>query len=109
MPFMFQQISKTDDIPRFREGLILRITLARIADVFNACRKLVDPDRQMAFDDIESRLRQFGSEPTVESPAPIEFAERCRQLAESAPNDKIQNILLMIAQVSETEAESRKE
>jgi hypothetical protein len=106
---MFQQISITHDIPRFREGLILRITLARIADIFNACSKLVDPDRKMAFDDIESRLRQSLSEQTDASPAPIEFAERCRLLAESAPNAKIQNILMMIAQVSETEAESRKE
>src|ERR1700685_2691739 len=103
---MFRQVRMTDDIPRFRERLILRITLARIADVFNACSKLVDPDRQMAFDDIESRLRQLGSEQTDESPAPIEFAECCRQLAESAPNDKIQNILLMIAQVADTEAGS---
>ena len=99
----------TDDIPRFREGLILRITLARIADVFNACSKLVDSDRQVAFDDIEGRLRQLGSEQTDKPSAPIDFAERCRQLAESAPNDKIQNILLMIAQVSETDAESRRE
>lgn len=105
---MFRQVRMTDDIPRFRERLILRITLARIADVFNACSKLADPDRQMAFDDIESRLRQLGSEQTDESSAPIEFAERCRRLAESAPNDKIRNILLMIAQVSDTEAESRK-
>jgi hypothetical protein len=99
---MLQQVRMTDDIPSFRERLILRITLARIADVFNACSKLVDPDRQVAFDDIESRLRQLGSEQIDESPAPIEFVKRCRQLAESAPNEKIQNILLMIAQVSET-------
>jgi len=51
----------TDEIPRFREGLILQITLARIADVFNACSKLVDPDRKLAFDDIESRLRKLVS------------------------------------------------
>ena len=106
---MLRQVRMTDDIPRFRERLILQITLARIADVFNACSKLVDPDRKMAFDDIESRLRQLGSEQTHGSPAPIEFARCCRKLAESAPNEKIQNILLMIAQVSETEAESRKE
>jgi len=96
----------TDEIPRFREGLILQITLARIADVFNACSKLVDPDRKVAFDDIESRLRKLVSEQTDKPPAPIEFAKRCRQLAECSPNDKIQNILLMIAQVSETDAES---
>jgi len=99
----------TDEIPRFREGLILQITLARIADVFNACSKLVDPDRKVAFDDIESRLRKLVSEQTDKPPAPIEFEKRCRQLAECCPNDKIQNILLMIAQVSETDAESSRE
>jgi len=85
------------DVPRFREGVILRFTLARIADLFNACDQLSEPEKQAAHDEIRRRLKD------IHYGATQDFAARCRELSALAPNRKIQNILLMIAQVCETD------
>src|SRR5262249_30776851 len=91
------------DVPRFREGVILRFTLARIADLFNACEQLPEPERRAAYDEIKRRIDEIRLIKTDPSGVTQNFAERCRDLADLAPNDKIQNILLMIAQVCETD------
>ena len=94
------------DVPSFREKLILRFTFARIADVFNACQQLPEPDKRAAYDEIKRRIKELSPARLDHSGATQSFAERCRELAALAPNDKIENILLMIAQICEAEVPS---
>jgi hypothetical protein len=94
------------DVPSFREKLILRFTFARIADVFNTCELLPEPEKQAAYDEIKRRIKQIGPVRADRSGATQTFTERCRELAALAPNDKIKNIMLMIAQICEAEVSS---
>jgi len=97
------KVPEMADAPRFSEKIILRFTLARIADLFNACEQLPESEKQAAYDEIKRRIEEIRPIRTDYPDATETFSERCRKLAVSAPNDKIQNILLMIAQVCETE------
>ena len=93
-----------DSIPSFSERpflerVDLRIAFHKVKDVFETCRKLKDADKEMLLQEISKQLIQL----MPPSPATAGFAIRCLELAAAAPNDKIRNALLTIAQISEAE------
>jgi hypothetical protein len=89
-----------------RGRLELRITLSRLDAVFEACDKLPHADKELLFKEIANRVRQYapqckkllprGPLPLRQAKTLEEFVDRSRQLADSAPNDKVRNALLMI-------------
>jgi hypothetical protein len=97
----------TSDTQSFKEKLILRITLARIADVFKSCEDLPQLEKQLAYEEIDQRMRALMPRPVGEpDPSAQSFIDRCRELAASAPNVKVQKALLMIASVCEADPSS---
>ena len=92
----------SDGLPNFSNKLILRITLARLADVFDACEKLPQPEKEVACEEIVRRVRALTPNPIGEpDPSAQSFIDRCRELAACAPNEKVGKALLMIASVCE--------
>ena len=91
-----------DSIPSFSERpflerVDLRIAFHKVKD--ETCRKLKDADKEMLLQEISKQLTQL----MPPSPATAGFAIRCLELAAAAPNDKIRNALLTIAQISEAD------
>jgi len=98
--------------PSFKERLNLRITLSRLDAVFEACNKLPEVDRELIYEEIRKRVLQHAPQVTPEGlpetaaptdKAPGTFVDRCRELAEVAPNDKVRNAMLMIVRACEAE------
>jgi hypothetical protein len=99
-----ERFPMNDSIPSFSERpflerVDLRIAFHKVKDVFETCRKLKDADKEMLLQEISKQLTQL----MPPSPATAGFAIRCLELAAAAPNDKIRNALLTIAQISEAE------
>jgi len=92
----------------FVERLELRITLRRVAEFFEALSKLDEPDKEILLEEIANNLREYmPGVPSILVPPTLplqSFIDRCRDLATVAPNDRIRNILLRIADVYEIEA-----
>jgi hypothetical protein len=98
--------------PSLREKLNLRITLSRLDAVFEACNKLPEIDKELIYGEIRKRVLQHAPQVTPESKpetaAPADkvlatFVDRCRELAEVAPNDKVRNAMLLIVRACEAE------
>jgi len=91
----------------FVEKLELRITMRRVAEFFEALSQLDGPDKAILFEEIVRNLREYMPNASVNLGAPTSprqsFVDRCRELATVAPNDRIQNILLKIADVYQVE------
>ena len=94
-----------EDCRPFRERLELRITQRRLRDFFDACDKLPEMDQRVLYEEIRTRVPGLLVElPAVGDVTPAKFSERCRELATTAPNDKVRNALLTIARICEAEA-----
>jgi hypothetical protein len=93
-----------DSIPAFkdrpfRERVELRATFHKAAEVFEACSKFKEADKVMLLLEMSKQLNQ------LMPPTPTAgFALRCLELAATAPNNKIRNALLAMAQISEAES-----
>ena len=91
----------------FVERLELRITMRRVAEFFKALSNLDEPDKGILCQEISKHLREYMPDAPVNLAAltvpPQSFVDRCRELATLAPNDRIQSILLKIADVYEVE------
>ena len=94
----------------FIANLELRITIRRIADVFEALDTLDKSDKEALIEEFAKHLREHMPNSLLNlvampsTPSPQSFSDRCRELAALAPNDRIQHILLKIAHVHEVEA-----
>jgi hypothetical protein len=94
----------------FVTNLELQITIRRIADFFEALIELGEPDKGILLQEISRQMREHMPDAPVNPVAaprrfsPQSFADRCSELAESAPNDRVQSILRKIALVFEVEA-----
>lgn len=98
--------------PPLKEQLRLRITVARLDAVFEACNSLPQNERDLFYAEMAKRLLQHApqaiSKVPSNSPASTvktleAFVERCRGLADSAPNEKVRNALQMIVRFCEAE------
>ena len=105
---MNDSIPSFNDRP-FRERVELRVAFHKVAEVFEACSKSKEVDKQALLRDLSRRLSQYMQEAAAEPPAsinkspPASFADRCLELAAAAPNDKIWRALLTIAQICATD------
>jgi hypothetical protein len=92
----------------FVTNLELQITMRRITDFFEALSKLGEPDKGILLQEISRQMREHMPDATIiatpQKSSPQSFADRCSELAESAPNDRVQSILRKIALVFEIEA-----
>jgi hypothetical protein len=95
-----------------QERLELRIALSRLDAVFEACDKLPEVEKELIYKEIRKRaLRDVPQKiPEANSATfvstnqtPATFIDRCRGLADIAPNDKIRNALFMIVRACEAE------
>ena len=108
---MNDSIPSFDDRP-FRERVELRVTFHKVVEVFEACSKFKEADKELLLQEISKRLSEYLPQAPVEPPAPVNsdpsesFADRCLDLAATAPNDKIWSALLTIAQICAAEATS---
>jgi hypothetical protein len=95
-----------EDRPRpFKEKLNLQIALIKFDSAFAECDKLPDMDKQEVLERIRERLH-WHMPPSAEPPAPLKIGDQCRKLANNAPNEKIRNALLTIAQICDSEADA---
>jgi len=94
---MNDSIPSFNDRP-FRERVELRATFHKAAEVFEACSKFKEDDKVMLLLEMSKQLNEL-MPPTPKAG----FAVRCLELAAAAPNDKIRNALLTIAQISEAD------
>ena len=99
---------KFGDMKRpFVEKLELRITMRRVAEFFAALNALSEPDKGILFQEVVKCLREYMTDaainPAVPTARPESFVEQCRALATIAPNDRIEHVLLKIADVHELE------
>jgi hypothetical protein len=82
--------------------------MRRVAEFFEQLSKLDEPDKGTLFQEISKHLREYMPDAPVNLAAPTSpphsFVDRCRDLATSAPNERIRDILLKIAYVYEVEA-----
>jgi hypothetical protein len=96
----------------FKERLRLRIALRRLDSVFEICNELSELDRQTLCETMNERALQHlalpsnAKLPALDDVVPARFSDRCRELAAHAPNYKIANALLMMAQVFEAETDA---
>jgi hypothetical protein len=94
----------------FKERLGLRIALRRLDSLFEICNELPELDRQTLYETMNERALQHLPLPSITKlPAlddiiPARFSDQCRELATHAPNYKIANALLNMAQIFEAEA-----
>ena len=102
-----------EDTPSFKERLELRVTLSRLDAVFEACNRLPEVDKELLYEEIRKRVPVYAPQAIPEirpetsvstEEAPATFIDRCRELADIAPNDKVRNALLMIMRACEAEA-----
>ena len=91
-------------------NLEVQITIRRIADFFEALSKLDEPDRGILLQEISRQMHNHMPDAPVNAvvaprkSSPQSFADRCSDLAESAPNDRVRSILHKLALVFEVEA-----
>jgi hypothetical protein len=93
----------------FVANLEVRITMRRIADFFDALSKIGEPDKEILLQEISRQMREHMPDAPIAAAAPKKsspqsFADRCSELAESAPNDRVETILRRIALTFEVEA-----
>ena len=93
----------------FVENLELRITLRRVSEFFEAVSQLGEPDKGILLQEISRQLREHIPDEPVQPPAiktvsSENFVDRCRELAEAAPNDRVRDILRKIALAFEVAA-----
>ena len=99
----------------FKERLGLRIALRRLDSVFEICNELSELDRQTLYETMNERALQHlplpshTKLPALDDIIPDRFSDRCRELAGHAPNYKIANALLTMAEVFEAEADAASE
>ena len=91
-------------------NLEVQIAMRRIADFFDALSKLDEPDKGILLREISRQMHKhmpdtpFAAVAAHRESSPQSFADRCSELSESAPNDRVQSILRNIALVFEVEA-----
>jgi hypothetical protein len=95
-----------------KERLELRIALSRLDAVFEACNKLPEVEKELIYREIRKRVLRDAPREIPEANAAAfvstnrtaaAFIDRCRGLADIAPNDKIRNALFMIVRACEAE------
>jgi hypothetical protein len=96
----------------FKERLGLRIAIRRLDSVFEICNELSELDRRTLFETMKERALQHLPPPSsarlpdLDDIIPANFSDQCRELATHAPNIKIANALLTMAQIFEAEADA---
>jgi hypothetical protein len=90
--------------------LELQIAMQGIANFFEALSKLDGPDKGILIREISRQMHNHMLDAPVNAvvaprkSSPQSFADRCSELAESAPNNRVQTILRKIAFAFEVEA-----
>jgi hypothetical protein len=98
-----------ESAPSSKERLKLRTALSKLDAVFEACSRLPAIEKGLIYEEIRKRVPGDAppevlpppSATTVQTPAT--FIERCRGLADIAPNDKVRSALLMVVRACEAE------
>jgi hypothetical protein len=91
-------------------NLELQIAMQGIANFFESLSKLDEPDKGILLQEISRQMHNHMPDAPVNAvvaprkSSPQSFADRCSELAESAPNDRVQTILRKIAFAFEVEA-----
>jgi hypothetical protein len=84
----------------------------RLNSVFELCSELSELDRKAVYETMRERALQHLPPPSstklpdLDDIYPAKFSDQCRELAAHAPNSKIANALLTMAQIFEAEAEA---
>jgi len=95
--------------PTLKDRLKLRIILGRLDAVFEACNRLPAVEKKLLYEEIRKRVPGDALPEPRPAPAastgqmPATFIDRCRGLADIAPNDKVRSALLMIVRACEAE------
>jgi len=95
-----------------KQRLALKIAFHRLNSVFEICKELSESDRKALYETMCERALQHLQPPSstklpdLDDMIPARFSDRCRELAAHAPNYKIADALLTMAEVFDAKAEA---